>query len=102
MQSLRWCGLSKTHPLLFESRAVGPPHSNPDTGLYEELFAFGARSFSIWSASGQFVFDSGDALELITAEAYPSNFNAANTNNTFDNRSDDKGLEPEGVVIGKA
>jgi len=74
---------------------------NPATGLYEELFAFGARSFSIWSASGQLVFDSGDALELITAEAYPSNFNASNTNNTFDNRSDDKGPEPEGVVIGK-
>ena len=47
------------------------------------------------------MFDSRDALELITAEAYPSNFNASNTNNTFDNRSDDKGPEPEGVVIGK-
>ncbi len=74
---------------------------DPDTGLYEELFAFGARSFSIWSDSGKLVFDSRDALELITAEAYPSNFNASNTNNTFDNRSDDKGPEPEGVVIGK-
>lgn len=71
------------------------------TGLYQELFAFGARSFSIWSASGQLVFDSGDALELITADVYPSNFNASNTNNTFDDRSDDKGPEPEGVVIGK-
>ena len=47
------------------------------------------------------VFDSRDALELITAKAYPSNFNASNTINTFDNRSDDKGPEPEGVVIGK-
>jgi hypothetical protein len=74
---------------------------NPTTGLYEELLAFGARSFSIWSDSGKLVFDSRDALELITAEAYPSNFNASNTNNTFDNRSDDKGPEPEGVVIGK-
>jgi Choice-of-anchor I domain len=40
-------------------------------------------------------------LERVTAEAYPSNFNASNTNNAFDNRSDDKGPEPEGVVVGK-
>ena len=46
------------------------------------------------------IFDSGDALERITAKSFPSNFNASNTNNTFDNRSDDKGPEPEGVVVG--
>jgi hypothetical protein len=73
---------------------------NPVTGLYEQLFAFGTRSFSIWNTSGKLIFDSGDALERITAKAYPSNFNASNTNNTFDNRSDDKGPEPEGVVVG--
>ena len=73
---------------------------NPDTGFYEELFAFGARSFSIWNDSGKLIFDSGDALERITAKSFPSNFNASNTNNTFDNRSDDKGPEPEGVVVG--
>ena len=50
------------------------------------------------NGSGQLVFDSGDALELITADVYPSNFNASNTSNTFDDRSDDKGPEPEGVV----
>jgi hypothetical protein len=74
---------------------------NSATGLYEQLFAFGARSFSIWNAEGELAFDSGDALERITAEAYPANFNASNTNNTFDNRSDDKGPEPEGVVVGE-
>jgi 2',3'-cyclic-nucleotide 2'-phosphodiesterase/3'-nucleotidase/5'-nucleotidase len=74
---------------------------NPATGLYEQLFAFGARSFSIWNAEGELTFDSGDALERITGEAYPENFNASNTNNTFDNRSDDKGPEPEGVVVGE-
>ena len=70
-------------------------------GLYTELFAFGARSFSIWDAAGKLVYDSGDLLEHITAEARPPNFNASNDTNTFDNRSDDKGPEPEGVVIGK-
>jgi hypothetical protein len=74
---------------------------NPTTGLYEELYAFGARSFSIWNASGQLVYDSGDDFEWITAGAYPTNFNASNTNNDFDNRSDDKGPEAEGVVIGQ-
>jgi hypothetical protein len=75
---------------------------NPVTGVYEELYAFGARSFSIWSSSGQLVFDSGDDFEWITAMKRPANFNASNSNNTRDNRSDDKGPEPEGVVVGKA
>jgi len=70
-------------------------------GHYEELYAFGARSFSIWTAAGRQLFDSGDDLEMITALAYPTNFNASNSGNDFDNRSDDKGPEPEGVVIGK-
>lgn len=75
---------------------------NPATGFYEELYAFGTRSFSIWTPDGDLVFDSGDDLEQATAIAYPANFNASNSANTFDNRSDDKGPEPEGVVVGKA
>jgi 2',3'-cyclic-nucleotide 2'-phosphodiesterase / 3'-nucleotidase / 5'-nucleotidase len=70
-------------------------------GDYDELFSFGARSFSIWSERGRLVFDSGDALEQITAAAYPANFNASNTNNTRDDRSDDKGPEPEGVTVAR-
>ena len=67
---------------------------------YEELYAFGTRSFSIRDANGALVYDSGDDLEVITAAAYPANFNASNTNNTLDNRSDDKGPEPEAVTTG--
>ena len=74
---------------------------NSATGVYEQLFAFGARSFSIWDAQGKLTFDSGDALELITAEVFPAHCNVSNSNNTFDNRSDDKGPEPEGVVVGE-
>jgi hypothetical protein len=74
---------------------------NPVTGVYEEIVAFGARSFSIWDADGQQVFDSGDDFERLTAQRYPAKFNASNSNNDFDNRSDDKGPEPEGIVIGK-
>jgi DNA-binding beta-propeller fold protein YncE len=68
---------------------------------YTGLFAFGARSFTIWRAdTGERVWDSGDQLERITAQAAPGAFNASNTNNTFDNRSDDKGPEPEAVAVG--
>ncbi len=73
-------------------------------GAFEEIYAFGGRSFSIWNASGELVFDSGDALERITAEAYPEFFNANNDENgaeTFESRSDNKGPEPEGIVTGE-
>jgi len=73
-----------------------------DDGDYDALYAFGARSFSIRTAAGALVWDSGDDLERITAAALPANFNASNTNNDLDNRSDDKGPEPEGLVVGKA
>jgi hypothetical protein len=73
---------------------------NPATGAFEQLFAFGTRSFSIWSETGDLVFDSSDQLEWISAMTYPSNFNASNTSNDFDNRSDGKGPEPEGIAVG--
>ena len=70
-------------------------------GLYEELYSFGARSFSIWTGDGKQVFDSGDQFELITAERYPRNFNASNEKDDFDERSDNKGPEPEGLAVGE-
>jgi DNA-binding beta-propeller fold protein YncE len=71
-------------------------------GDFDKLFALGGRSFSIWDERGHLVFDSGDALERITAEAFPDEFNSTNDENgTFDNRSDNKGPEPEGVAIGE-
>jgi DNA-binding beta-propeller fold protein YncE len=70
-------------------------------GDYDQLYSYGGRSFSIWNSQGQLVYDSGDAFERITAEQFPEFFNASNSNNNFDNRSDDKGPEPEGLVTGK-
>jgi hypothetical protein len=61
-------------------------------GDYDKLYSIGARSFSIWNGlTGQLVFDSKDDLDRRCVELgiYP------------DNRSDDKGSEPEGVVIGR-
>jgi hypothetical protein len=70
-------------------------------GDFDKLYAFGARSFSIWDDQGQLVFDSGDQLEQITKEITPNLFNANNGNTAdFDTRSDNKGPEPESVTIG--
>lgn len=69
-------------------------------GDYDRIFAHGARSFSIWDAYGNLVYDSGDDLEQITADMFPEFFNSSNTESEFDDRSDNKGPEPEGVAIG--
>ena len=50
---------------------------------------------------GALLWDSGDDLERWTSAAFPANFNASNTSNTIDNRSDDKGPEPEGITVAK-
>ncbi len=71
-------------------------------GDFDQIHVFGSRSFSIWTPDGTQVFDSGDQFEQITAAAHPNNFNASNDGNALDNRSDNKGPEPEGVVIGEA
>ena len=67
---------------------------------FERIESFGARSFSIWNSNGTQVFDSGDQLEQITAAKTPTLFNSEGTITTFDTRSDNKGPEPEGVVVG--
>ncbi|MBD2230376.1 choice-of-anchor I family protein [Phormidium tenue] len=71
-------------------------------GLYEELYALGGRSFSIWDTQGNLVYDSGAEFEQTIAELFPTEFNADNSENgSFDSRSDAKGPEPEGVTIGE-
>lgn len=60
-------------------------------GDYDALYSFGARSFSVWNGNtGVQVYDSKNELEVkaIAAGFYD------------DNRSDDKGVEPEGIAIG--
>jgi len=69
-------------------------------GLCNELYSFGARSFSIWSTDVNRVFDSGDDLEQRTQALPNVNFNASNNNNNLDGRSRSKGPEPEGVTVG--
>ncbi|MEU6249400.1 choice-of-anchor I family protein [Glycomyces sp. NPDC047010] len=69
-------------------------------GCYDGLYSFGGRSFSIWSTDGELVFDSGAEFEAVIAEVESANFNADNEGNDFDDRSDDKGPEPEAVAVG--
>ncbi|MEW8243222.1 MAG: choice-of-anchor I family protein [Candidatus Thiodiazotropha sp.] len=71
-------------------------------GDYDEIYSYGARSFSIRTARGKLVYDSGDDFERITAALLPDDFNSNNDeNDSADSRSDDKGPEPEGVTVGK-
>ena len=65
---------------------------NTDGGSdYEALYSFGARSFSVWSGiNGSLLWDSKNELEqkAVAANLYD------------DDRSDSKGVEPEGITIG--
>jgi Choice-of-anchor I domain len=69
-------------------------------GRFEQLYAFGGRSFAIWTSDGTLVFDSGDGFESIFASALPAFFNAPDDANTFDARSDSRGAEPEPLDVG--
>jgi 2',3'-cyclic-nucleotide 2'-phosphodiesterase (5'-nucleotidase family) len=71
-------------------------------GDIDVIHSYGARSFTIFDTDGNVVFDSGDDFEQITARLLTSEFNSDNDENgSFDSRSDAKGPEPEGVVIGE-
>lgn len=72
-----------------------------DDGDYEALYAYGARSFSIRrAADAGLVYDSADDFEQITGQRYGDGFNADNTGNDGDDRSDNKGPEPEALATG--
>ena len=76
-------------------------------GDIDVLHSFGSRSFTIYDASGNIVFDSGDDFEqIVAATRVPNAFN----NDDFpsddpsvidENRSDNKGLEPEAIAVGE-
>jgi hypothetical protein len=70
-------------------------------GAFDEVFAYGGRSFAIWNGAGELVFDSGDELERIIADAVPACFNCSGGGSRFDERSDDRGPEPEALALGR-
>lgn len=70
-------------------------------GDYDQLYTYGARSFTIWDRNGLVVFDSGDDVGLITAAVHGEAFNNDEDENKGDTRSDAKGAEPEALTLGK-
>ncbi len=75
------------------SNAPGLRGDTDGDGDIDQILSYGARSFSILDSTGAIVFDSADILERIAAEIL--------TTAVFDDRSDNKGPEPEGVTIGQ-
>ncbi|CAH0173976.1 choice-of-anchor I family protein [Roseomonas sp. CECT 9278] len=60
---------------------------------FEQLYAFGGRSFSVWNTDGTLVFDSGNLLDQTIATLFPANYD--------ENRDDNKGVEPESITVGQ-
>lgn len=79
------------------TKTLGNTDADPE---YEQLFAFGGRSMSLLSPGGRVVYDTGDQLERLSATLDPGNFNKDNAASSIDNRSDNKGPEPEAVTTG--
>ncbi|SDD95233.1 choice-of-anchor I family protein [Ruegeria marina] len=75
-------------------------------GDIDVLHSYGSRSFTIFDAAGNVVFDSGDMFERIIAELRPANaFNndgypSEDPEVVDENRSDNKGPEPEAIATG--
>lgn len=71
-------------------------------GDYDALYTYGGRSMSILNAAGSMVSDTGSFLETWTAANDAANFNKSNSlTSPIDDRSDNKGPEPEGVDAGR-
>ncbi|MDQ6469656.1 choice-of-anchor I family protein [Flavobacterium sp. LHD-80] len=82
----------KLDPSLGRLNLVADMGDTDGDGDLDEMVSFGARSFSIWNGNtGKIVFDSKNDVDKKTNEL-----------GTYDDkRSDDKGSEPEAVVVAK-
>lgn len=69
-------------------------------GRLEHLYAFGGRSFGIWTPQGKLIFDSHGQFERVIARAIPRYFNASDEANSIDQRSVSRGPEPEPLDVG--
>ncbi len=98
-------------PMMFSAAGVADPAGT--RLMYDQLYSYGARSFSIWDANGTLVWDSGSAIEKFIERAdcrLGSNrsipcatyFNSGHDEgDAMDSRSDAKGPEPEGLTLGR-
>lgn len=80
----------KTDPFLGRLNVTSTLGKNA-SNEYDALYSFGARSFSVWNGhNGELIYDSKNQLEQKAIEAGLYD----------DTRSDDKGVEPEGITLG--
>ena len=98
-------------PQLFN--ANGDPSDAGNRLMYDELYSYGARSFSIRDANGTLVWDSGAEIERFVASdecrlgslrniPCADFFNSGHDEgDARDSRSDAKGPEPEGLTLGQ-
>ncbi|MCW5670961.1 MAG: choice-of-anchor I family protein [Hydrogenophaga sp.] len=98
-------------PMMFSAAGVADPLGN--RLMYDQLYSYGARSFSIWNANGGLVWDSGAEIEKFLASSDCKLGSARNIpcadffnsghdeGNAKDSRSDAKGPEPEGIALGQ-
>jgi hypothetical protein len=98
-------------PMMFDATGAANPTGN--RLMYDRLYSYGARSISIWNASGQRVWESGAEFETFLASAdcrlgsarnipCADFFNSGHDEGSAkDSRSDAKGPEPEGIAIGQ-
>ena len=103
-------------PKLYTSQGVPATVSTQkaDTRLmYDNVYSFGARSMSVFAGNtGALVWDSGDFIEQYTGgdlckagvlrdTLCKSFFNSGHDKIALNDRSDNKGPEPEGIVLGQ-
>ncbi len=113
--NISWTLGYRTHPdgspVMFNTAGLPDPTGN--RLMYDNLYSYGARSFSIWDTNGTLVWDSGAEIERFLASddcrlgkdrSIPcaTYFNSGHDEgNAMDSRSDAKGPEPEGITLGQ-
>lgn len=131
--SIAWVSLQENNALAFVDLKAKKIRILKDmgkdaNGIYTKLYLAGTRSFSIWDASGNQVYDSGKEFEQYLADNYADTFNTRvddvkkqkdidelNADNVqfemvgekayfwegVDARSQKKGCEPEALALAK-
>lgn len=71
-------------------------------GDIDQIYSYGARSFSIWNNDFSLKWDSGNDFEKYIEANHSDYFNCnSGKASKKDERSDDKGAEPEAITVGK-
>jgi hypothetical protein len=82
---------------------LGRPKTTIVDGDVDKAHLFGARSISVWKFNHRgklrSVSDSGSSIERAVAKQFPALFNASDDEDGIDDRSDDKGPEPEALAV---